>query len=71
MVRRSSLVGADRLLMTDAQIGALRSQLKVIHDRFAVLYGVAQGDEFAIEIEFKITRDNTLSIKQARPWVFS
>ncbi|MEO8693570.1 MAG: PEP/pyruvate-binding domain-containing protein [Acidimicrobiales bacterium] len=71
VVRRSNLVGADRLLMTDAQIGALRSQLEVIHDRFAVLYGVEQGDEFAIEIEFKITRDNTLSIKQARPWVFN
>jgi hypothetical protein len=71
VVRRSNLIGADRLLMTDAQLSALRSQLKVIHDRFAVLYGVAQGDEFAIEVEFKITRDNTLSIKQARPWVFN
>ena len=71
VVRRSSLVGPDRLLMTDAQIRALRSQLKVIHDRFAALYGVTQGDDFAIEIEFKITRENTLSIKQARPWVFN
>ena len=71
VVRRSNLVGADRLLMTDAQIGALRSQLKVIHDRFAALYGVKPGEKFAIEIEFKITRDNTLSIKQARPWVFN
>ena len=57
--------------MTAAQLGALRSHLKVIHDRFAALYGVAPGDEFAIEIEFKITRDNALTIKQARPWVFS
>ena len=71
VVRRSNLVGADRLLMTDAQIVALRSQLKVIHDRFAALYGVKPGEKFAIEIEFKITRDNTLSIKQARPWVFN
>ena len=71
VVRRSSLVGANRLLMTDAQLRALRSQLNVIHDRFAALYGVTQGDQFAIEIEFKITRDNTLSIKQARPWVFN
>ncbi|MEO5838302.1 MAG: PEP/pyruvate-binding domain-containing protein [Acidimicrobiales bacterium] len=71
VVRRSNLIGADRLLMTDARIVALRSQLKVIHDRFAVLYGVKPGDSFAIEIEFKITRDNALSIKQARPWVFN
>ena len=71
VVRRSNLVVADRLLMTDAQIVALRSQLKVIHDRFAVLYAVKPGEKFAIEVEFKITRDNALSIKQARPWVFN
>jgi hypothetical protein len=67
VVARSNLVGADRLLMTDAQIVALRSQLTVIHDRFAALYGVKPGEKFAIEIEFKITRDNTLSIKQGPP----
>ena len=71
VVRRSNLIGADRLLMTDAQIVALRSQLKVIHDGFAALYAVRPGEKFAIEIEFKITRDNALSIKQARPWVFN
>jgi hypothetical protein len=71
VVARSNLVGANRLLMTDAQIAALRSQLKVINDRFAALYGVKSGDKFAIEIEFKITRDNLLSIKQARPWLFT
>lgn len=71
VVRRSNLAGADRLLMTDAQVAALRAHLKVIHERFASLYGVKPGDQFAIEVEFKITRDNALSIKQARPWVFS
>ena len=58
------------LLMSDAQMSQLRRHLKVIYERFAALYNPAPGDLFAMEIEFKITRDNVLSIKQARPWVF-
>ena len=68
---RSNQVPAGRLLMSDAQLDQLRRHLATIHDRFAVLYGVESGEEFAMEIEFKITSDNILSIKQARPWVFS
>jgi hypothetical protein len=71
VVRRSSLVGANQLLMTSAQVESLRSYLKVIHDRFAALYEVKQGDEFAIEVEFKVTRAGSVAIKQARPWVFN
>ena len=68
---RSNQVPAGQLLMSDAQLDQLRRHLATIHDRFAVLYGVESGEEFAMEIEFKITSDNVLSIKQARPWVFS
>ena len=68
---RSNQVPAGRLLMSDAQLDQLRRHLATIHDRFAVLYGVESGEEFAMEIEFKITSENILSIKQARPWVFS
>jgi len=67
----SNLADSGKLFMTDAQITQLRSSLAAIHDRFAVLYGVTEGDDFAMEIEFKITADNKLAIKQARPWVFS
>ena len=59
------------LLMSDAQMKQLRRHLKVIHERFAALYNPASGETFAMEIEFKITSDNVLSIKQARPWVFA
>ena len=68
---RSNLVPAGQLLMSDAQLGQLRRHLEAIHDEFEELYGIGSGQEFAMEIEFKITSDNVLSIKQARPWVFS
>ena len=58
------------LLMTDDQMAQLRRHLVTIHDRFAELYGVRYGEAFAMEIEFKVTSDNVLAIKQARPWVF-
>ncbi len=57
-------------LMSDAQMSQLRAHLSAIHDRFAALYQPAGGEPFAMEIEFKITSANKLSIKQARPWVF-
>ena len=70
VLERSNLAKPGKLLMTDAQMVALRKHLKTIHDRFAVLYGAEAGEDFAIEIEFKITAANKLAIKQARPWVF-
>ena len=36
-----------------------------------MLYGIGAGEQFAMEIEFKITSGRVLAIKQARPWVFS
>ena len=68
---RSNLVPAGQILMSDAQLGQLRRHLEAIHDEFEELYGIGPGQEFAMEIEFKITSENILSIKQARPWVFS
>ena len=59
------------LLMSDAQLKQLRGHLEIIHDRFRALYAPADGEPFAMEIEFKITSANKLAIKQARPWVFA
>lgn len=70
VVAASNQVPPGRLLMSGAQLAQLRAYLAVIHARFADLYGVREGERFAIEIEFKITRGNVLAIKQARPWVF-
>ena len=67
----SNQVEPGQLLMSDAQLEQLRGHLEVIHDRFAELYGIKAEEPFAMEIEFKITSDDVLAIKQARPWVFS
>ncbi len=66
----SNQMQRGQLLMSDAQMDQLRRHLELIHDEFAKLYGVEAGEPFAMEIEFKITSDDILSIKQARPWVF-
>ena len=66
----SNQVQPGTLLMSDAQMKQLAEHLTVIHERFEELYGPASNRPFAIEIEFKITVDNILAIKQARPWVF-
>ena len=66
----SNQVEAEQLIMSDAQIEQLRTHLTTIHDRFKVLYDPAADEPFAMEIEFKITVDDVLAIKQARPWVF-
>ena len=71
VVSRSNLVaddvaGAERRAHRHAARGALR----IIHTRFAALYDVGAEDEFAMEVEFKVTAANALAIKQARPWVY-
>ena len=67
----SNQLPVGQLIMSDGQMTQLRSHLEMIHERFADLYCISSGEQFAMEIEFKITSDNILSIKQARPWVFS
>ena len=66
----SNQVESEQLLMSDAQIEQLRGHLTTIHDKFDELYDPAADERFAMEIEFKITSEDVLAIKQARPWVF-
>ena len=70
VLRASNLVPPGTLLMSDAQILQLRKHLEVIHNHFKPLYAPPADEPFAMEIEFKITSENILAIKQARPWVF-
>ena len=70
-VALSNKVPLGELLMTDDQLALLRRRLAAVHEKFADLYGVEDDARFAMEVEFKITRDNLLAIKQARPWIFT
>ncbi len=67
----SNQVPPGQLLMSDDQLYQLRLHLATIHEEFADLYGVGPGERFAMEIEFKITSEDILAIKQARPWIFN
>ena len=70
VVATSNQVPPGQLIMSDEQLEQLRRHLAVIHEEFGELYGIGDGERFAMEIEFKITSNNILAIKQARPWVF-
>ena len=71
VVAISNQVLQGQLLMSNDQLDQLRDHLTMIHDHFAVLYNPGPDEPFAMEIEFKITSDNILAIKQARPWIFT
>jgi hypothetical protein len=69
VLNRSNLNPSNTLIMTDEHLDQMRAYLTVIHDNFEVLYEAYSNETFAMEIEYKITCDNQLIIKQARPWV--
>ena len=54
-------------MRTGGLVGDLSLQ-RIVDSFFRQLYGKTIGD-FAMEIEFKITADDQLVIKQARPWL--
>ncbi len=57
-------------ILSQNHLEDLRKYMAKIHGRFQKLYGKSDSDKFAMEIEFKITKDGKVAIKQARPWVF-
>ncbi|MCA9189766.1 MAG: PEP/pyruvate-binding domain-containing protein [Pirellulaceae bacterium] len=71
VMQRSNRAEDGKLLLSDSQLDELRDRLARIHSRFRKLYGHSKSDRFAMEIEFKITADGNLAVKQARPWVFT
>ena len=71
LMRRSNRTEGGAEILTEAHRKTLRSCLGKIHAKFAKLYGVdRESPQYAMEVEFKITADGKLAIKQARPWVY-
>jgi hypothetical protein len=69
-IRHSNLVPAGVNILTKEQIFELADIMALIQRRFRTLYHIRPTDlDFAMDIEFKITADGRLNIKQARPWV--
>ena len=69
VVRYSNLVEGNKLLMSNNQLDELRGYITIINDKFRKLYEVPAYEDFAIEIEYKVTSENKIAIKQARPWI--
>lgn len=69
VLRLSNLVNQGELVMDQQYLDLMRDYLTVIHNEFAILYNVVGADGFGMDIEYKVTVDDQLAIKQARPWV--
>jgi pyruvate, water dikinase len=71
MVRPSNRVPDGQQILTKPPLNDLQIVLKRIDATFRTQYKVLPWKKtFAIEVEFKITKEGAISIKQARPWVF-
>lgn len=69
VLRLSNLVAPGELVMDQVYLDQMREYLGTIHDEFAILYDVVGAEGFGMDIEYKVTAEDQLAIKQARPWV--
>lgn len=67
-VRYSNLVPFNTPIMDEEYLELMRKYLGHIHQEFEHLYGAENMSGFAMDIEYKITAEDQLIIKQARPW---
>ena len=68
-MRRSNLASPGQDVLSSGQIEQLVTQMETIQAHFKTLYAAQDDSAFAMDLEFKITKDAALVIKQARPWV--
>lgn len=69
VLRLSNLVNPGELVMDQVYLDQMREYLTTIHDEFSILYDVVGAEGFGMDIEYKVTVQDQLAIKQARPWV--
>jgi hypothetical protein len=69
VLQLSNLVEQGELVMDQIYLDQMREYLSIIHDEFAILYNVEGVEGFGMDIEYKVTAQDQLVIKQARPWV--
>lgn len=69
VLRLSNLVNINDLIMDQVYLDQMREYLSTIHNEFEILYDVVGAEGFAMDIEYKVTAQDQLIIKQARPWV--
>ncbi|MCB1097800.1 MAG: hypothetical protein KDN22_19665 [Verrucomicrobiae bacterium] len=66
-VRFSNRIPSTERVLTADQAKELALRLSIVQAKFRSLYKAPSG--FAMEVEFKITAEGNLIIKQARPWL--
>ncbi|MFT4679703.1 MAG: hypothetical protein ACI9RU_002905 [Litorivivens sp.] len=69
VLRLSNLVEPGELVMDQEYLDQMRDFLGIIHEEFAILYDVVGAEGFGMDIEYKVTAQDQMVIKQARPWV--
>ncbi len=69
-IRGSNRVALDANILTKEQSDDLRRCLRAIHRGFRWNYEKEEGARYSMEIEFKVSAEGKLVIKQARPWVY-
>jgi hypothetical protein len=65
VITRSSLLDGEAVF-TDSELDELASYLEAIHQHFRIVFG--GGNDFAMDVEFKLDEGRQLFIKQARPF---
>lgn len=66
-IRHSSEREPGQSVLGDAHLAELLDAMERIQEHFRVLYGATGDATFAMDIEFKVTAEGLLSVKQARP----
>ena len=69
IVRPSNQVPTGQQVLSAKHLESMRRYLGVILAEFKTLYGEADNPDFAMEVEYKVTAEDVLEFKQARPWV--